>query len=128
MKIFIAVLLTFFLFGCTSNSKDEITGKWLMYKVFQGGSDVTLEHDPYDERFLILNVDSSFESGGRPHGKNTGRYVFEAAENTLFIDSDAGPEDDSHWKVFIQGDSMHWQGYGSEWALAFEIIHKRENN
>lgn len=97
-----------------------------MYKVVQSGKDVTSEHNPYHERYLELNTDQTFESGGRPYGMNTGKYIFDAKESTLFLDSDTGPEDDSQWRVSIQGDTMHWQGYGSEWANDFEIIQLRE--
>jgi hypothetical protein len=123
MKILNTLLITMLFVGCTSNEENEITGKWLMYKVIQDGQNVTSEHDPYDERFLILKSDSSFESGGRPFGKNTGRYVFSSVDHTLFLDSDIGPEDDSQWKVTIQGDTMQWRGYGSEWAKGFELFH-----
>jgi len=126
MKIPGILLLTVFLAGCKANSENGITGTWLMHEVFQDGEDVTSEHDPYDERFMIFREDSTFESGGRPFGRNTGRYVYDSADKTLFLDSDAGTEDDSQWKVRIQGDTMHWQGYGSEWAEAFELIQVRE--
>ena len=126
MKNLSTLLIIVLFVGCTSYTKDEITGKWLMHKVIQNGQDVTSEHDPYDERFVILKSDSSFESGGRPLGKNTGKYVFNSVGHTLFLDSDTGPEDDSQWKVTIQGDTMHWQGYGSEWAIRFELIHLKE--
>jgi hypothetical protein len=125
MKILITLLITVVFAGCTSNTKNEITGKWLMYKVIRDGENVTSEPDPYNERFLILKSDGSFESGGRPFGENTGKYVFNPADHTLFLDSDAGPEDDSRWIVTIRGDTMHWQGYGSEWAKGFELIHLR---
>lgn len=122
--IFISLLLA----GCASNPKEGIEGKWLMHQVIQDGKDVTSEHDPYDERFMILNSDSTFESGGRPYGKNTGHYMFSSVDLTLFLDSDAGPDDDSQWKVSFKGDTMHWQGYGSDWALSFEILHLKEKD
>jgi hypothetical protein len=126
MKIISILLFTALLAGCNSGTENEILGTWLMQEVIQDGEDVTSEHDPYDERFMIFREDSTFESGGRPYGSNTGRYVYNSADNTLFLDSDAGPEDDSQWKVSIQADTMHWQGYGSEWAEAFELIQVRE--
>jgi len=117
MKIPGILLFTVLLAGCKANSENEIAGTWLMHEVIQDGQDVTSEHDPYDERFMIFREDSTFESGGRPFGRNTGRYVYDSADKT---------EDDSQWKVRIQGDTMHWQGYGSEWAEAFELIQVRE--
>jgi hypothetical protein len=126
LKILIALLILALYAGCTSNAEEDIAGKWLMYRVIQDQQDVTSEHDPYDERFIILGRDSTFESGGRPYGRNTGKYVFDLENNTLFLDSDAGPEDDSQWIISIEGDTLHWQGFGSEWANAFEMIHIRE--
>jgi len=96
-----------------------------MYQVLQSGQDVTAEHNPNNERYLILKKDSTFETGGRPFGANTGKYAFDREKKTLFLDSDAGPDDDSYWKVSVKGDTMHWQGYGSEWADHFELIHVR---
>ncbi len=125
MKKIIVSFTVAFMVCCTSNTTDEITGKWRMYKVIQNGKDVTSEHNPNNDRFLILKSDSTFESGGAPYGKNTGRYLFSSGDKTLFLDSDAGPEDDSKWKVGISNDTMYWQGYGSEWAGNFELVHLR---
>lgn len=96
-----------------------------MHQVIMSGADVTEEHDPYHERHLILNEDLSFESGGRPWGKNSGTYTYQAADGSLFLDSDVGPEDDSAWKVHFNGDTMFWQGVGSEWAEDFQLIQIR---
>jgi hypothetical protein len=122
MKILNIFFVAALLVGCKPKTENEIAGKWLMYKVIQDGEDVTSEHNPYGERYLILRKDSTFESGGRPSGMNTGRYEYNSVDHTLFLDSDVGPEDDSQWRVRIQGDTMHWQGYGTEWAKAFELI------
>lgn len=124
-KLSIVLFLALFT-GCKSNTDMEISGHWMMYKVIQDGKDLSSEHNPHDDRFLILREDSTFESGGRPFGKNTGTYVYNSGDNTLFLDSDAGSDDDSQWKVQIRNDTMYWQGYGSEWAEGFELIHLRE--
>lgn len=123
MKILSILFLSILFLGCTSNNKDKLIGKWIMYKVIQDEQDATLEHNPYNERFIIFKSNDSFESGGRPFGKNSGKYVFNSADQTLLLDSDVGPEDDSQWKVTFFSDTMHWQGYGSEWAKGFELIH-----
>ena len=125
MKRYQYLLVSFaFTFLITYVSTD-ITGKWAMHKVIQSGKDVTSEHDPHKERYLIIKDDNTFESGGRPFGKNTGKYKFDDSDNTLFLDSDAGPEDDSYWNVRVSNDTMYWQGYGSEWAKDFQIIQVR---
>jgi len=115
----------YFTFYLSDPSKG-IEGKWMMYKVFQNGEDVTKEHNPHHERYLIFKSDSSFESGGRPFGKNSGKYSLNKAGNKLFLDSDAGTEDDSYWNFTISYDTMYWQGYGSEWAENFQIIQIRK--
>ncbi len=122
------LLLTLLALVLTLNlvqKEPSITGKWSMHQVIQAEKDVTSEHNPHDERFILLKEDSSFESGGRPFGKNTGKYEFEPKKQTLFLDSNAGEEDDSRWKVRIKGDTLYTQGYGSEWANAFQIIYIR---
>jgi hypothetical protein len=110
----------------TPGPEAQITGTWLMHQVIQDGRDVSSVHNPHHERYIIFRADSTFESGGRPFDINKGSYTYNSADHTLFLDSDAGPEDDSHWKVSVKGDTMHWQGYGSEWALGFQLIHLRK--
>ncbi|WP_163715784.1 lipocalin-like domain-containing protein [Mangrovibacterium lignilyticum] len=124
MKIRPFVLTLLLLAACQTGN--DISGKWMMHQVIQDGQDVTAEHNPHGDRYIILKPDSTFESGGQPFGKNTGKYSFNAGKGTLFLDSDTGPEDDSQWKVTLTKDTMHWQGYGSEWADDFELIHVRE--
>jgi hypothetical protein len=127
LNFFLSILLFAAPAGCKPIPDNPLTGKWLMHQVIQDGEDVTGEHDPYHERYLILREDSTFESGGRPFGMNSGRYVYDPSDQSLFLDSDAGEEDDSSWKVEVRNDTMHWQGLGSEWARAFELIQVREN-
>jgi hypothetical protein len=112
--------------GCTSGTETDITGRWKMYKVLQEGKDVSAEHNPYNERYLLLKSDSTFETGGRPYGKNTGKYLYQAEDHRLFLDSDAGSEDDSRWMVTFREDTMFWKGLGSQWAEDFEIIQIRD--
>ncbi|MGW8315915.1 MAG: hypothetical protein ACWGNV_09970 [Bacteroidales bacterium] len=103
----------------------KLEGKWLMNKVIQDGNDVTPEHNPDKERYIIFYDDGSFETGGKPYGPNTGRYTYSPEQGLLYLYSDAGPEDDSQWKVSLEKDTMTWQGLGSEWANQFLIIHLR---
>lgn len=103
----------------------KLEGKWMMHTVIQDGNDVSQEHNPHSERYIIFFEDSIFESGGRPYGLNTGRYDYSPDQQLLYLYSDAGPEDDSQWKVTIENDTMVWQGLGSEWANGFRITHRR---
>jgi len=111
--------------SCTTNSQNQLSGKWMMHKVIQNGKDVTIEHNPHNERFFLINEDGTFSSDGRPYGKNTGKYIFDDQKKTLAIDSDAGPDDDSNWKVTIDKNTMIWQGYGTKWAEGFQIHYKK---
>lgn len=124
MKLLLTLLALITVLNLTQE-EPKIEGKWLMHQVIQADKEVSLEHDPYDERFIELKEDGSFVSEGRPYGKNTGSYVLNKDEQTLFLDSDVGEEDDSHWKYSIKSDTLYWQGYGSEWADAFQIIYTR---
>ena len=126
IKSALVILLLVTFISCSSNESQSINGKWLLHAVVQSGENVTEEHDPFDERFLTINEDGTFASGGRPFGENTGKYELNQEDMTLFFDSDLGEEDDSNWIVTLNGDTMHWQGYGTAWAEDFELIHVRE--
>jgi hypothetical protein len=112
----------FYLAKC---SDQKLDGKWMMYRVIQDGNDVTTEHNPYAERYILFFEDGTFETGGRPYGPNTGQYSYSSEQHLLYLYSDAGPEDDSQWKITIEKDTMTWQGLGSEWANRFRIVHHR---
>jgi hypothetical protein len=112
----------FYLAHCV---EEKLEGKWMMHQVVQDGNDVSEEHNPHRERYIIFRDDGTFESGGRPYGSNTGRYDYSPVNGHLFLVSDAGPEDDSQWRVTIEQDTMRWQGMGGEWANRFIIIHHR---
>lgn len=125
MKKLVLAIVGAALLGCASNPSQNLIGKWSMLQVIQNGEDVTADHNPHLERYLIFNADSTFKSGGRPFGENTGAFSMNTQQQ-LFLDSDAGSEDDSYWNVRISNDTMYWQGYGSEWAENFQIIQVRE--
>ena len=114
----------FYLLHCLAQ---KLEGKWIMNKVIQDGNDVSEEHNPYDDRYIIFFEDGTFETGGRPYGLNTGRYEYLPSDGVLYLISDAGSEDDSQWKVTIENDTMTWEGLGSEWANRFRIIHLRSD-
>ena len=101
-----------------------IVGKWSMHQVVRNGEDVTAEHNPAKDRWIEFHADGTFNSDGTPYGPNSGRYEL-AGENTLYLDSDAGEEDDSNWKYEIKQNQMTWEGLGSEFAREFVIVHSR---
>ena len=124
--IFFLSLFCALLTGCNSPKKQDVTGKWKMHKVVQSGTDVTNEHNPENDRFIVLSDDHTFKSGGSPMGENTGKYTYDQASAHLFLDSDVGENDDSHWYITLSGDSMLWQGVGTEWAEEFKLVFYRD--
>lgn len=123
-KVIISLLVSVILVSC-DNPNRAILGKWMMDQVIQDGKDVSAEHNPKKNRYFIMNEDNTFESGGAPYGKNRGKYTFNPIENTLFIDSDSGDEDDSNWTIRFEEGKMFWQGTGTAWAERFQIIYVR---
>jgi len=103
----------------------QIVGQWSMETVFEMGRDVTADHDPSDNRWIAFAVDGTFVSDGDPHGRNTGHWRIHEDTRELFLDSDAGEDDDSYWIVQIEDDSMRWKGTRSAFTERFEIIHAR---
>lgn len=96
--------------------------------VQDGTNDVSAEHNPENNRFILFNADQTFESGGDPYGKNTGTWRMDETSRELFLNSDAGAEDDSYWIVSIDGRTMNWQGARFEFNKRFLITHTRTEN
>ncbi len=97
-------------------------GRWELEKIFQQGNDVTKQHDPKDNRYIHFTDEGRFESGGDPVGQNSGSWSLLPDTEELFIDSDAGEDDDSYWKVTISQERMSWQGtrgFGTAFELRF---------
>ena len=102
-----------------------LIGRWNMAQVFDGVQDVTNQHNPASNRWVEFKSDGSFVSDGDPHGRNTGHWTYDPETRELFLDSDAGEDDDSYWTVSIQGSEMEWQGARSEFTKRFKVIHIR---
>lgn len=111
--------------ACQQKNGKSIEGHWQMQQVLMDGKDVSGDHNPNKDRFIIFDGEGGFESGGGSVGSNTGKYTYDPAADTLFLDSDAGAEDDSRWQVSFNGDTMHWQGFGRPWAKRFRIVQIR---
>lgn len=103
----------------------QLQGKWVMEQVLEAEADVTRDHNPENERWIEFKSDGAFASGGAPFGPNTGSYTFEASVSELYLDSDAGPDDDSRWFVAFEEQTMTWKGLGSPRAETFTLVHKR---
>lgn len=120
---FILLIFTFLLHACTKDEGSPIISKWAMIAVIQDGTDVSEEHNPFGERHITFRNDGVFESGGRPYGVNTGKYIFNEQDSSLFRDSDVGEEDDSTWEVRYVGDTMKLAGTGTRRAERFQLWH-----
>lgn len=92
----------------------QLIGKWKMVKVVEGDKDITAKLNPDSNRWIELHDDHTFESDGTPYGRNTGNYIFDQKQMTLSLDSDAGDDDDSSWRVSFKQDTLVWKGIGSE--------------
>ena len=127
MKKITAGLLALFLFSCSSpkSLKEKISGKWYMSKVYEMGDDVTTRHNPQNKRWIQFNVNGTFESGGEPAGYNTGKWSIDLNNNILFLDSDAGEDDDSYWILKFEDNVMKWQGTKFEFNKRFKIEHEK---
>lgn len=100
-----------------------------MTKVLDRSVDVTKKHNPENNRWIRFIKDEKvknggiFESGQDDKKENTGRWSINGFE--IFIDSDAGDDDDSYWQVIIDGDKMHWIGQRFDFNKRFEIFYKK---
>lgn len=129
MKNKLYILILFVLFaGCTQTIENKFLDKWEIVSVVQNGNDVSEEHNPKGNRYITFSNDGTFKSGGDPYGKNTGRYFVNNLNYYLFLDSDAGPDDDSIWIVSFDGNNMSWKGVGNEFAEGFQINYLRSKN
>lgn len=117
--------------GCATTAsssapaRTDLIGSWTMDRIYDQGKDVSDEHNPAGDRYIVLRADGQFESGGQPYGRNTGRWTYDPASRELGLDSDAGPEDDSRWVVRLRGNEMEWSGVGSDYARRFRITSHR---
>lgn len=130
MSRFAVLLPLVVLVGCATTAsgspeRANLVGTWAMDRILDDGADVSDEHNPAGDRFITLRADGSFESGGQPYGRNTGRWIYDPAARELGLDSDAGPDDDSRWTVRLDGDRMEWHGVGSDFARRFTIVSLR---
>ncbi|MCB0630125.1 MAG: hypothetical protein R2824_31030 [Saprospiraceae bacterium] len=118
-------------FACQTNSTsmaDQLVNRWDMDQIIQNGEDVTQQHDPKDNRWIELHSDGTFTSDGDPFGRNTGKWTLDEQNMELFLDSDAGPDDDSYWIVEMGDGTVRLKGKGSEFAEAFTMIWKAGND
>lgn len=125
------LILLLYLCICSCQPKQSLSskliGKWQMQQVLNLETDVSTKHNPNGNRWIQLNDDGTFISDGDPYGKNTGKWSIEKSTATLYLDSDAGSDDDSYWLVSFQADLMKWKGTKSDFTKRFTLTHKRMN-
>ena len=129
------IIIVIFPFTIIYSQSDEntlsknIIGKWKMIKVMEMSKDVTGQHNSENNRWIRFVPDSlaelkgTFESGRGDEKDNTGKWVLNG--NELFIDSNAGEDDDSYWETTFEGNKMFWKGKRFEFNRRFEIVHER---
>lgn len=121
----VATLLTHLAMAPTVRISEQIIGKWKMEQVHEGDVDISNELNPDGDRWIAFKPDGTFASGGGPYGDNTGKYIIDDEAETLFLDSDAGEDDDSKWKVAFDGDKMVMSGIGTERQQRTKVISVR---
>lgn len=127
------ITVSFLLFSVLTTScnppeiaaRNNFPGRWAMIRVLDQGIDVTAEHNPERDRWIEFQADGSFVSDGNPYGRNTGKWKFDPVSKELFLDSDAGEEDDSYWIVRFNDKQMNWQGTRFEFSRRFRIEFRR---
>lgn len=105
--------------------KKQIVGNWKMVGVLEYGKNTTSTHNPKDNRFIIINNDGTFLSGGDPFGENNGTWSL--SENVISIDSEVD-DDDSDWNVTFCNDTMVWTGIGHPRKENTSLLHIRVKN
>ena len=122
--IFSFILFIAFNYGYSQNDcilSKSIIGNWKMVKVLEMSEDVTEKHNPDNSRWIIFNEDSTFVSGSAEKKENTGRWTIDETTKELYLDSDAGEDDDSYWEVSFNDNLMDWKGRRFEFNKRFEM-------
>jgi hypothetical protein len=109
----------------TTSPSTWIIGKWKMVTVLEGNQDVTPLMNPEDDRWIEFKADGSFKSGGGSHGSNSGTYLVNNIEKTLQLDSDAGEDDNSQWRLQFREDLLYMRGIGSQRQEMTTVISQR---
>lgn len=125
--------MTRYIFGCIllslilscappSNLKDKISGKWKMVGVLIFNDDASPVLNPMQNRWLSFGGDDSFTSGSGETQENAGSYKLSETEARLDLDSDAGPGDDSSWRLSFRNDTLVMRGIGTDRQENSEVL------
>ncbi len=88
--------------------------------IFNDDASPTL--NPMQNRWLSFSADDSFTSGSGEVQENAGSYKLNDAEARLDLDSDAGPGDDSSWRLTFRNDTLVMRGVGTERQENSEVL------
>ena len=123
----VLLILCSAVYSCSPLLSKKIVGTWKMQQVLDLNDDVSTLHNPDDDRWITFYKDQTFKSGGGPFGENAGKWELNENTATLYLDSDAGEEDDSYWIIDISTDDMEWKGTKFDFAKRFTLRHTRVN-
>ena len=111
---FLLFAIVFLSFSTIKKPSKELIGKWEIEQVKEHDNDITKDLNPNNDRWIEFYDNGTFESGGTPFGKNSGTFQIDDTAGTLFLDSDAGEDDDSNWRISFKKGRMIWNGIGTE--------------
>ncbi|MEM9930402.1 MAG: hypothetical protein AAF840_11330 [Bacteroidota bacterium] len=116
------------LFACSPQLKlqNQLSGKWDMVGIQIYNEDASPQLNPMHNRWISFDPSGSFASGSGDQQENAGSYVLNQPEARLDLDSDAGPGDDSSWRLTFRNDSLLMRGIGTDRQENSELILVRQ--
>jgi len=124
MKSFAIILFLIGIASINTQAQDEIIGKWKLEQVIVDGVDVSQEHNPFNERWIEFLKNGSFQSDGRPFGKNSGTWSEEKTENIIHLKSKV-EDDNSDWVYELDKDKIRWTGFGDRKKQNTVLMHTK---
>jgi hypothetical protein len=103
-------------------SRYDLLGKWEMYKIFRGGTEVTNQYLPNAKRWISFEADNTFVSDGRTFDRKQGRYTLDEDTGLLSFNLDLGFGQFSYWQVDFDGRQMIWTDRGNPMNKKVKII------
>ncbi|MEM6768991.1 MAG: hypothetical protein AAF597_00280 [Bacteroidota bacterium] len=120
--LFILTLFSFGIQPTQSSLRQQLSGKWNMVGVRIYEQDASSQLNPAGDRWLSFATAGTFSSGSGEQQENAGTFKLDETTTLLSLDSDAGPGDDSDWKVTIRNDTLFMRGVGTERQESSEVV------
>lgn len=123
-RLFSTVLALLFLTACSpqSNLSDQLAGKWKMVGIKIYNDDASPALNPMNNRWISFDTEGAFTSGSGDKQENAGTYNLNDLDARLDLDSDAGPGDDSSWRLTFRNDSLLMRGIGTDRQENSELV------